>query len=269
MTSTIDLRGSTLSPALADLVRESRHLAGWSQRELAARAGTSQATIWRIETARSGHLDVAVVERVLVALGVRTRLTIDARHLDDRRRQQDFGHARLNPYVERRLVRDGWLTATEVQIGDPEPRGWIDTLAFRPADRALLVEETKTEIPDAGGLQRSLAFYERASWAVARRLGWHARTVHVLVVCLDTAAMRARLADNRGWLGSTFRGLVDDTQAWLRDPSRPAPTGWTLALADPASRSALWLGGARRERRTPAPYRDYADAIRVLGAKAR
>ena len=85
-------------------------------------------------------------------------------------------HAQVNGTVARRLERCGWRTATEVlDRRRTTPRGWIDLLAFREADRALLVEETKTDIPDMGGLQRSVAFYERTALSAARRLGWRPR----------------------------------------------------------------------------------------------
>lgn len=262
MTARIDLRTRTIAASVGEVVRDARRLVGWSQRELAARAGTSQATVWRLETEQAPRLDAVTVDRVLQALGLRATLEINDRHLEDRRRQVDAVHALLNPYVERRLRRAGWQTATEVQIGDPEPRGWIDTLAFREADRALLVEETKTDLPDMGALQRSLTFYERASWATARRLGWRPLTVQVLTVCLDTSAVRQRLAGNRTGIAAAFPGQVDELAAWLRDPTARRPRGWTMALADPGSRATRWLRVALGDRRRPAPYADYADAAR-------
>lgn len=108
---------------LADVVSEARRLIGWSQRELARRAQTSQATIWRIERGRSEHLDLLATERVLAALGIRATLQLEARHLADRRRQQDAVHAQINGYVARRLEQDAWRPATEVTIGDGVPRG--------------------------------------------------------------------------------------------------------------------------------------------------
>jgi ribosome-binding protein aMBF1 (putative translation factor) len=60
MTARIDLRSRALGIVVADAIREARTLVGWSQRELAARAGTSQATVWRIETDRAGRLDARV-----------------------------------------------------------------------------------------------------------------------------------------------------------------------------------------------------------------
>ncbi|HEU0244618.1 MAG TPA: helix-turn-helix transcriptional regulator [Candidatus Limnocylindrales bacterium] len=269
MTARIDLRSRALGIVVADAIREARTLVGWSQRELAARAGTSQATVWRIETDRAGRLDARVVERILAALGLRPTLELNDRHLEDRRRQRDLVHAILNPQVDRRLRRAGWQTRTEVQIGDPEPRGWIDTLAYREADHALLVEETKTDLPDMGALQRTLTFYDRAAWATARRFGWHPRSVHVLVVCLDTTVVRQRLAANRTGLATAFPGRADAMHDWLRDPSAPPPRGWTLTLTDPASRSARWLRAGIADRRLPAPYEDYASAARTLPARDR
>ncbi len=250
---------------LAEIVRDARGLVGWTQRELAARANTSQTAICRIERARSDTLDTLVVERVLAALGIRTALQLDARHLEDRRRQRDGVHARITGYIARRLDRAGWQVASEVWVGDGAPRGWIDLLAFRPVDRALLVEETKTDIPDMGGLQRSCAFYEREATAAARRLGWNAARVVVLVVALDSEVVHRRLADARDLVTRAFPGPVGATASWLADPARAVPRGWTLGTADPASRRGEWLRptllGARRSR--PA-YTSYADAAARL-----
>jgi transcriptional regulator with XRE-family HTH domain len=251
---------------LADLVRDARQLVGWTQRDLAARAGTSQATICRMEAGRCSTLDMRVIERVLKSLGVRIALQLNASHLTDRRRQLDAVHARLTGFIARRLGRLGWLTAGEVQLGTGAPRGWIDLLAFRPADRALLVEETKSDIMDMGGLQRSCAFYEREAVAAARGLGWRPASVTVLVVALDTEVIHRRLADARDLVMRAFPAPVGATAAWLEDPARPMPRGWTLATADPAARGSAWLRPTRLGgRRSRAAYTGYADAaVRLL-----
>lgn len=123
-----------------------------------------------------------MVERTLPALGLRAALDIDDLALQDRRRQRDGLHARLNGYVARRLTRLGWATATEVMVGRTAPRGWIDLVAFRDADRSMLVEETKCDLPDMGALQRRLAFYAREASSVAGDLGWRPARVAVLAV---------------------------------------------------------------------------------------
>lgn len=257
---------ATLRVHLGPLVLDARRLIGWSQAGLATRARTSQSTISRIEAGTSTALDVLVVERVLRALGMRLTIGVDARHLADRRRQGDGIHARLVGYEDRRLVRLAWETALEVELpGDPGPRGWIDLLAYRAVDRALVVNETKGELDDMGALQRSLAFYEREAWAAARRLGWRPRTVTVICVALDSEAVAARVDANRPVIARAFPASVAGTAAWLASPSVPRPQGWTLAVADPQYRGEKWLRSTvARERRTIPAYRDYADAARRI-----
>ena len=258
---TIDLTRSRLGSELGRVIRDARRLIGWSQRDLATRVGASQAAIWRLETGQPGRVDLALVEHVLEALGMRGSIGIDGRHLEDRRRQRDGLHAVMNGFSARRLDRLGSSTATEVQIGDQHPRGWIDLMAFRAEDRALVIEEVKTDIPDMGGLQRSLSFYAREARSVAAGLGWQARSVVVLVVGLDSEAMARRLADNRAIIDQAFPGSVPVMAAWLADAGAPEPRGWTLAVVDPTVRGDAWLRpttlGARRR---PPAYRDYADA---------
>jgi transcriptional regulator with XRE-family HTH domain len=263
--TTIDLTRSRIGTELGRVVRDARRLIGWSQRDLATRAGASQAAIWRLETGQPGHIDLTLVEGVMEALGLRATIGIEGRHLDDRRRQRDGLHAVVNGFTARRLARLGWATATEVQIGDQHPRGWIDLLAFRPEDRALVVDEAKTEIPDMGGLQRSLSFYAREAREVAAGLGWSARSLTVLVVGLDSEAMARRLADNRALVEQAFPGSVPAMAAWLADPGAPAPRGWTFALVDPTVRGEAWLRPTTLgTRRRPPAFRDYADAASRL-----
>lgn len=261
----IDLAGGSVAASVARTIREARALVGWSQRELASRAGVSQATVWRAETGAAASLDMIVVGKLFAALALRSLLEIDDFRLDDRRRQQDVLHALVNGRSARRHEGNGWLTALEVMIGSDVPHGWIDLLAFREADRALLVQETKTDIPDMGGLQRSLAYYERSALAVARGLGWHATSVTVLAVVLDTGAVARRLADNRDLVARAFPAPVRPTAAWLADPDCSRPRGWTLATCDPGARSAAWLRPTTLGSRRTAPvYRDYADAAERL-----
>jgi transcriptional regulator with XRE-family HTH domain len=252
---------SGLIGSIGSLVRRSRILAGWSQRELARRADTSQAAVWRIETGQPEPVDLAVVERLLDALGLRATLQIDDRVFRDRERQLDGVHAWLNGAGARWLGRWGWTTAMEVQLGSPVPTGWLDTLAWRQADRSLLVEETKTDLPDMGALQRRMATYIRSSREAAKAFGWEPARIAGLVIGLDSEALGERLRHNHDLLAVAFPTPVDRMTAWLRDPLEHPPEGWSFALADPASRAEPWLRAIPGStRRRPSAYRDYDDA---------
>jgi transcriptional regulator with XRE-family HTH domain len=250
---------------LARVVLDARRLIGWSQAELATRAGASQSALSRLETGRNAGLDLALAGRILAALGMTGELAIRDLHLQDRERQVDGVHSVVNGFIARRLQQWFWGPVLEAQIGDLVPRGWIDQVAYRETDRSLLVEETKTDIPDMGGLQRSVAFYQSMGWEVARGLGWNPTRIAVLVVALDTETTARRLADNRDVVTRAFPQRIGDMAAWLADPTMPAPTGWAIGTCDPASRERAWLRPTTLgSRRRPPAYRDYADAAARL-----
>lgn len=105
--------------------------------------------------------DLRVLDRALTALGLRTTLEIEGRHLADRADQRDPVHAALTLAMAGRLARCGWAIATEVPTGRASPTGRIDRLGYRSRDAALAIVELKADLPDVGGLQRQVASYER------------------------------------------------------------------------------------------------------------
>ena len=258
-----------MSAAVATLVRDARSTIGWSQRELAGRVGTSQTKIWRIERADPSALDIATLDRVLSALGLRSTLEVVGHHLDDRREQRDRVHARLTAALAGRIARCGWAVATEVPIGDREPRGWIDLVAYRDRDAAMATFELKTELTDIGGLLRQIDRYERAAPWVARRLGWRPERFAVAVMCLDTHAVADRLDEHRTLLRAAFPGGARTLAAWLADPKSAPPWGRTIAVMDLSARRSLALFPSRLEGRRSRPaYRDYADAAGLVRQQA-
>jgi transcriptional regulator with XRE-family HTH domain len=66
------------------LLRDARHAAGLSQRELARRAGTSQSAIARYETARTTP-DLSTLERLLSTCGAQLRLDVVEHDAHDER----------------------------------------------------------------------------------------------------------------------------------------------------------------------------------------
>ena len=262
----LPLRPGQLTDQLADLVRTTRTRIGWTQDELADRALTSQTKIWRMEHAASGALDLETLDRVLSQLGLQVVLEVDGRHLVARTEQRDLVHAALLGVLASRLRRAGWEVATEVPTGASAPTGWIDLLAFRRADRALVLGEVKTALPDVGGLQRQVAFYQReAAWA-ARRQGWLPESITTLVACLDTVDVATSLVANRLVLAPAFPGDPRVLESWLQTPGAPRPSGPTLCAIDLVERRRHL--DLRRTtlvgRRSKPPYAGYAEAAARL-----
>lgn len=249
--------------ALARAVVALRTAIGWSQAELALRAGLSQPMISRLERGQTMDVTIGTAWRVLEAMGARPSLTVEPPYLGDRARQRDAAHARCTSHVGRRLERSGWLVAREVEVGGGRSRGWIDVLAFHPLTGLLLVIEVKTELHDLGQVERTLGWYEREAWASARRLGWRPRRVYSALLLLATEANEQRLRSNREAIHSGFpvraaelRNLIGGSQA--------GSTGRALAMIDPGSKRRLWLRPTKLDgRRGAAPYADYAAFMRV------
>lgn len=197
---------------------------------------------------------------LLDALGIRIDLGLRPPHLEDRRRQADPAHARCCAYVARRLAAQGWDVRLEVEIANG--RGWIDILAFRAVDRSLFMAEIKTEVHDLGAIHRTLGWYERESWAAARRLGWAPRRQTTALILLATEANDRRVLENSKLLRQTCPARAKVLNPWLSE-TQAEPRGRALAMIDPSSRRRNWLIAVRADgRRTAAPYANYADFMR-------
>src|SRR5262245_39316072 len=254
---------TSFGPRVADV----RRAHGWSQRELAARIGTTQSRICRFERGDPSAFDLELLLAATDELGIRPSFRLEAPMLADRRDLADAGHARCVGYVARRLETWGWETAIEEEVGAPPWRSWIDILAYHHRAQALLIQEVKTELHDAGGEQRRLARYERDAWEAARGRGWRPTSLVSGLVLLMTTRNEERLAELAELLRRGFPVRASQLSAWLRDPSSARPPGRTLALIDPRSRRDGWLRPTLLDgRRTPAPYRGYADFMRHLRA---
>jgi hypothetical protein len=144
----------------------------------------------------------------------------------------------------------------EVEIHHGRSHGWIDLLAFDPRTDTLLIVEVKTEIDDVGRIERTMTWYQREAWAIARRQGWKPARVIGWVLILATDANEDRIRANRDVLRAAFPGRAPAILADL--PVRG------LAMLDPRGRGKQWLLRTRVDgRRSPAPYRDYADFMRL------
>ena len=249
-----------LATAIASSVLRGRAALGWSKAELARRAGVSAATLTRIEAGSGEHVGLRSICAVLEALGADARLFIDGPTVLTDRSQHDAVHARLCGHLAGRLAALGWETALEVEVTEGRLHGFVDVMAFRPVDRALICDETKSEIHDAGGIVRTLRWYANHAWDAARDLGWKpARVVPILTV-LDSDDVATRLRENRALVEAAFPVRAAQLQAWIEDHQAPLAMGFGLGAVDPASRRQAWLRATAIDaRRVVPPYRNYAD----------
>jgi transcriptional regulator with XRE-family HTH domain len=256
--------GRHLAYRVASVVLDARKAIGWTQMELARRANTSQAAVSRLESGRIEEIDLGLVGRVLDAFHARVELTIDIPHLSDRRRQRDPAHARCVAFVRNRLAAIGWTVRTEVEIVAGRSQGWMDLFAQHGPTATVGVFEIKTDIDDAGRVERQIAWYEREAFATARRLGWESRGLVSAVLVLDTERAERRLRENRDILDHDFPVRASELLAWLTQPIADArPKGRALAMVDPLSRRRDWLRATVVDgRRRPSRYADYAEFMR-------
>ncbi|HET7828019.1 MAG TPA: helix-turn-helix transcriptional regulator [Candidatus Limnocylindrales bacterium] len=261
----ISLMPNSYAWMIGSLIRDARLTIGWSQDELAERAKTSQTMIWRIETGGADRVRIDVMDRVVRSLGMRWELELRGRHLDERRDQLDPVHAALVGSLGGRLARGGWEVETEVPTGGESPTGWIDLAAYRESDASMFLGEVKADLPDIGGMQRQIGWYEQSAGRVAQRLGWRPTRIAVGLVCLDSRAISERLAANRDLLRRAFSGRPSDLARWLLDCEAAPPAGRTIVVTDLAGYKGL---GLRRSRihgpERPTTYEGYADAAAYL-----
>ncbi len=247
-----------------------RNALGLGQRIVAGRADVPQSSVSAIEAGGAGRLSLDTSLRILDALGVEVRMHLNSPVVRGRSRRQDAVHAWTPGRVGERLRRVGWEGVDEAGVGSGRIQGYIDLLAHRPSDGAVIVVEVKTEIRDLGAIVRTLRWCAEEAPAAARRDGWRPRRVVVALVVLDSRACEEELhtaADAvRGAFPADPRAFGD----WLIDSSASAPTGATIGFVDPASHRRAWLRRGRLQgRRTAPPYADYRDAVSHLPRRPR
>jgi len=241
-------------------VRAARRARGWSQDRLAVESGVPQTVISTIERALHRCPPLDTVERLCAALDGELVVEIRQARLVGRLDQRDPAHAACSGAMRRILERAGWIVASEVEFRTGRSHGFIDLLAYDPARRRLLVVEIKTELRDVGALERQLGWYLREARGAAATLGWRPTSVAGLVVFLATTAVDAAVLANRAPLAAAFPERGRAVRAALTAGADLRGRGMTMI--DPGRRGgAALIRLAGDGRRTPAPYRDYADFV--------
>lgn len=255
-----------LRTSFARLCRDTRISLDLSQRELAVAVGVSHGYLAALE---GGHANpsLAVVQQIGDVLGLRLEFASTPPIVVEPIRQRDLVHARCSAYVDRRFRAAGWITRREVEVVHGRWHGWIDLLAFDPRTGTLVLVEVKTILDDVGGVERQLAWYERHVPEVARGLGWRPIRTSSWLLLLASSDVESMVRANREALDIPFPDRARAMRVVLQQDAaattQVAERG--LALIDPRSRRRDWLVATRSDgRRSPAPYRDYAEATRLL-----
>ena len=154
---------------------------------------------------------------------------------------RDHAHLRLISYVQRRLERLGWLVLREVEIVTGPARGFIDLLAYREQEAAMLIVEVKRSLDDIGSLERSLAWYERGAAMISREHGWIVRA-HATLVTAERSPLVLGVLERQGRsMSPAFPTSARRIAVWIADPSTAVPAGRALALIDSGNKRRSWL----------------------------
>lgn len=190
-----------------------------SQAEVAARAGTSQASVSAIERGHWASMSCRTLARVFDVLEADVDVLVRYRsgEID---RLLDEGHSRIVSGVAQMLRGWGWRVEPEVTFNHFGDRGSIDLLAMHDTPTVVLVVEAKTRITSAEETLRRLDTKNRLAERVAGdRFGLCPRAVMGLLAVRDSTANRARIAGLEPLYGPAFpcRGRV--LTSTLRHPA--------------------------------------------------
>lgn len=210
------------------VIRALRRRKGWRQGDLAARAKVSQSTISRAERGWLEDLTLRVIRAIFAALEARVQLSPRWRGAE-LERLLDEDHSKVVADVASRLERLGWTVELEVTYSVFGERGSIDVLGVRPADRAVVVIEVKTDLASSEAVGRKVDEKARlAPDVVAGRHGWTPVSVGRIVVMPDTNRLR-RLVDRHEVIGRMFPVRALAIRRWLRHPSGTMAGLWFLS----------------------------------------
>ena len=221
---------------------------GWSQQDLAGRAGLSRASISRIERGHCATLTLRALRVVAGVLDVRLESEVRWRggQLD---RLLDERHAAMQESIAGRLTAlSGWTFTTEASFSVYGERGSIDVLGWHAKRRALLVGELKTELDDLQDTTATLDRKQRLAPVVARERGWGpAETVGRWLILGERGSNRRRVQSHSAVLRNAFPDDGHRAVSWLADPVGPFSGLSFLPVATPGSAR----GVHRQDRRAP------------------
>jgi transcriptional regulator with XRE-family HTH domain len=206
---------------LGTALRTLRIRAGWTQAELAIRAGVSDSDVSRLERGLADRMSMLKVHAIALALDAWADFGLRWRggELD---RVVGARHAALHQALARWLADvGGWELAPEVSFSVYGERGVIDGLAWHAATRTLLVIELKSELVDVSELLGTFDRKLRLAPGIARDRGWDAARVAGWLLVADGRTNRRRAAAHRDVLRAALPDDGRRLEGWLRAPVSP------------------------------------------------
>jgi transcriptional regulator with XRE-family HTH domain len=231
---------------IGTLIRALRLRKGWTQEELAGRAGTSRWTILRVERGQIGSVRLDRLRLIARALGARLDAIVrwDGGELD---RLVNGRHSAMHELIARKFIAlPGWIAVPEVTFGIYGERGTVDVLAWHAATGTVLVVELKTEIVDVQELIGTLDRKRRLARTIARERGWDARHVAAWLVVAESRTNRRRVAAHGSVLRSALPGSARGLADWLRAPTEPPLAALTFVSDVHGSRARSGLATPKR-----------------------
>ncbi|HSO30684.1 MAG TPA: helix-turn-helix transcriptional regulator [Candidatus Sulfomarinibacteraceae bacterium] len=195
-------------------VRGARERRGWTQEQLAARAGVGRLVVGRLERGE-GRLDLELLQRVAIALGVPLAVSL-GRDLDAG--PADAGHLLIQELVLRLARAVGFVGSFELATRPSEPWRSVDAALVATTHRCLLVVECWNSIGDIGAAARTSnrKLAEARNAAVAR---WGPDGRAALLWVVRASARNRRLlsrypevfgarfgGSSRGWVATLMEG---------------------------------------------------------------
>jgi transcriptional regulator with XRE-family HTH domain len=203
-------------------LRALRLRAGLRQVDVAERAEVSQSLISAIEAGHCSGVTLDTLRRVFrsVGAGFDGQVIWRGPALD---RLIDARHAALVSSAAIRLQRSGWEVLPEVSYSEFGERGSIDLLGSRVEERAVVVEEVKSDLTRTEETLRKLDEKTRlVSQKLAHdRLGWRPLAVGRVLVLPDTDRSRRQVRAHEPIFDAALPARGRQVRDWLRHPVGP------------------------------------------------
>lgn len=239
---------------------------GLRQQDVAEAADLGRGRVTKLEAGQIDELKVGELRRCFDTLGARLDLVAAYRgaQLD---RLLDELHAAILGAVVAILMADGWEVRIEVSFALGGERGSIDIIAWKAAERALLIVEVKSELPGIDRLLRPLDVKVRLAPRVVREFGWLPLTVSRVVVLPEDRSCRRQVQRHGRVLDQALPARSREVRAWLKRPDGVLAGLWFLSVALPHDRRRN-PSSVRRVKRPRSRTSGYARRPDMAGNRA-